>query len=53
MDPMLREIRKANAMQAGGIAFQKFKPSLGEVRGPAPLAQAAAIAWMLDNEAEM
>ena len=52
MDPMLREIRKANAMQAG-IAFQKFKPSLGEVRGPAPLAQAAAIAWMLDNEAEM
>ena len=53
MDPMIKEIRKAQSVQAGGIAFQKFRPELGEVRGPAPLAQAAAIAWMLDNEAEM
>ena len=54
MDPMVREIRKANqAISVGGMAFQKFDPSLAAVRGPAPLAQAAAIAWMLDNEAEM
>ena len=55
MDNLLQEVRKANAgmSSTAGIAFQKFKPSLGEVRGPAPLAQAAAIAWMLDNEAEM
>ena len=55
MDNLLQEVRKANAAMGStaGIAFQKFKPSLGEVRGPAPLAQAAAIAWMLDNEQEM
>ena len=55
MDPILNEIRKAQAemMPAGGAPFAKFDPSLAAVRGPAPLAQAAAITWMLDNADQM
>ena len=64
MDPLIQEIRKASAASrqvfGGGVPFAKLDPSLttptgvaGGVLGPAPLAQAAAIAWMLENEDRM
>ena len=69
MNPLIQEIRKSAAASrqivkadgtVGGIPFAKLEPSLqspvnvvGGVRGPAPVAQAAAIAWMLENENRM